>query len=39
MEFYMPSKSRPVMMLNGFGAVVNALGQRVKPYLSGIVGP
>ncbi|KAH0691118.1 hypothetical protein KY289_018476 [Solanum tuberosum] len=26
------------VMLNGFGAVVNALGQRVKPYLPQICG-
>ncbi|CAK9877121.1 unnamed protein product [Sphagnum jensenii] len=26
------------VMLNGFGTVVNALGQRIKPYLSQICG-
>lgn len=30
--------SQDVVMLNGFGTVVNALGKRVKPYLPQICG-
>ena len=32
------SFSQDIVMLNGFGTVVNALGKRVKPYLPQICG-
>ena len=35
---YCPPPPQDVVMLNGFGVIVNALGGRVKPYLPQICG-